>query len=46
MTLNLVKGKGHDMWPGWFQCRELVDFVVAQARKNGPGNSVTGGRNG
>ncbi len=32
MTLNLVRGKGHDMWPGWFECRELVDFVVSQAR--------------
>ncbi len=32
MTLNLVQGKGHDMWPGWFECQELLDFVVSQAR--------------
>ena len=36
MTLNVVKGQGHNMWPGWFQCRELVDFVIAHARKGQP----------
>jgi pimeloyl-ACP methyl ester carboxylesterase len=30
MTLKLVPGGGHDMSPGWFQCQELVDFVVAR----------------
>ena len=33
MTLNVVKGQGHTMWPGWFQCQELVDFVIAHAHK-------------
>lgn len=32
MTLNVVKGRGHDMWSGWFECQELVDFIVAHAR--------------
>jgi len=32
MTLRVIKGKGHDMWPGWFQCQELVDFVIAHSR--------------
>ena len=36
MTLNVVKGQGHNMWPGWFQCQELVDFVIAQALKGRP----------
>ena len=27
------KGQGHNMWPGFFQCQELVDFVIAQAKK-------------
>jgi alpha-beta hydrolase superfamily lysophospholipase len=36
MTLNVVKGQGHNMWPGWFQCQELVDFVIAQAHKGKP----------
>jgi len=30
MTLNVVKCGAHDCWPGWFQCRELVDFVIAK----------------
>ena len=36
MTINVVKGKGHDMWPGWFQCQELVDFVIIHARRGLP----------
>lgn len=31
MTLRVVNGQGHDMWPGWFQCRELIDFVIRHA---------------
>jgi TolB protein len=30
MTLIVPKGQGHNMWSGFFQCRELVDFVIAQ----------------
>jgi hypothetical protein len=22
------KGQGHNMWTGFFQCQELVDFVI------------------
>jgi len=36
MTLKIVEGQGHNMWSGWFQCQELVDFVVAHARNNSP----------
>jgi pimeloyl-ACP methyl ester carboxylesterase len=32
-TLKVIDGRGHDLWPGWFQCEELVDFVVANSRK-------------
>ena len=32
MTLKIVKGQGHNHWTGWFQCQELVDFVLAHAR--------------
>lgn len=32
MTLVVPKGQGHNMWPGFFRCRELVDFVIAAAR--------------
>lgn len=31
MTLMVIKGRGHDHWPGWVQCQELVDFVIAHA---------------
>jgi len=31
IILRVVKGKGHDMWAGWFQSRELVEFVVRHA---------------
>ena len=42
MTLNVVKGQGHNMWSGWFQCQELVDFVIAQAHKRRPNRSDGG----
>ncbi|MFO0877450.1 MAG: sialate O-acetylesterase [Gemmataceae bacterium] len=31
MTLLVPRGQGHNMWTGFFQCPELVEFVVAQA---------------
>ena len=31
MELRIVRGQGHNMWRGFFECRELVDFVIAQA---------------
>ncbi len=31
MQLIVPPGQGHNMWPGFFQCQELVDFVLAQA---------------
>ena len=31
MTLIVPPQQGHNMWPGFFQCRELVEFVVAHA---------------
>jgi pimeloyl-ACP methyl ester carboxylesterase len=32
MTLIVPPGQGHNMWPGFFRCQELVDFVIARAR--------------
>jgi hypothetical protein len=32
MTLRVIKGQGHNMWTGWFECQELVDFVIAHAK--------------
>jgi pimeloyl-ACP methyl ester carboxylesterase len=34
MTLIVPPGQGHNMWPGFFTCQELVDFVLAQLKGN------------
>jgi len=36
MTLRVVHGQGHNLWPGWFHCRQLVDFVITHARDDRP----------
>ncbi len=28
MTLRVMPGRGHDMWSGWFQNQELMDFLI------------------
>ncbi|MCF7975075.1 MAG: prolyl oligopeptidase family serine peptidase [Phycisphaerae bacterium] len=33
MTLEVVKGQGHNMWSGWFHSQDLVDFVIANSRE-------------
>lgn len=33
MTLKVVEGQGHNMWSGWFQDQELVDFVLSHAER-------------
>lgn len=32
IRLIRVDGQGHSFWPGFFQCQELVDFLIRQAR--------------
>ena len=32
MELIVPKGQGHNMWRGFFECQELVDFVIKHAR--------------
>jgi pimeloyl-ACP methyl ester carboxylesterase len=32
MQLIVPKGQGHNMWPGFFQCQELVAFVLKRAK--------------
>jgi hypothetical protein len=34
MTLEVVEGQGHNMWPGWFHSQALVDFVTAHAARD------------
>ena len=31
MRLRIPPGQGHNVWDGFFQCRELVEFVIARA---------------
>ena len=31
MTLVVPPQQGHNMWPGFFRCRELVEFVITHA---------------
>ncbi len=33
MQLIIPPGQGHNLWEGFFQSQELVDFVVAQAQR-------------
>ena len=37
MILEVVKGQGHNMWAGWFQSQNLVDFILAHATGNSNG---------
>jgi hypothetical protein len=32
MQLVIAENQGHNMWPGFFQCQPLVDFVIEQSR--------------
>ncbi|MGC6457249.1 MAG: alpha/beta hydrolase family protein [Akkermansiaceae bacterium] len=32
ITVEVVKGGGHDMWKGWFQSEALTNFVIKRAR--------------
>ncbi len=31
ITLKIAEGQGHNMWQGFFECQELVDFVIGLA---------------
>jgi pimeloyl-ACP methyl ester carboxylesterase len=33
MELIVPKNQGHNMWPGFFQCEELVAFVVRVSQR-------------
>jgi pimeloyl-ACP methyl ester carboxylesterase len=32
MVLKIAQGQGHNLWDGFFQCQELVDFVIVNTR--------------
>jgi predicted esterase len=33
VTLEVIKGQGHNMWSGWFKNQKIVDFVIANATR-------------
>ena len=33
MTLEVVKGQGHNLWMGWFHSQKLVDFILVNAAR-------------
>ena len=36
MELKVARGQGHNMWKGFFECQELVDFVMQRATGQEP----------
>jgi hypothetical protein len=34
MSLEVVKGRGHTLWSGWFQSKTLTDFVIENATRS------------
>lgn len=32
VELIVVEGQGHNFWPGFFRCQELVDFTIRRAK--------------
>jgi pimeloyl-ACP methyl ester carboxylesterase len=32
MELVVPRGQGHNLWSGFYQCKELVDFVIKHAK--------------
>ncbi len=34
MTLQIAEGQGHNYWRGFFECQDLVDFVIAHVGLN------------
>ncbi len=33
VELVVAEGQGHNFWPGFFQCQQLVDFAIRQAAR-------------
>jgi pimeloyl-ACP methyl ester carboxylesterase len=44
MQLVVPTGQGHNMWSGFFQCEELVTFVIAEARRANEAAAAPPGR--
>ena len=34
VELVVVEGQGHNLWPGFFHCHQLVDFAIRQAKSS------------
>lgn len=36
VEINVIEGQGHNMWRGWFECQELVDFLILHCKNSQP----------
>jgi len=36
IAVKLIAGEGHQATPAFFECRELIDFVLKQAKTKTP----------
>ena len=36
--LTVAEGQGHNYWPGFFRCQDLIDFVIKAAREGARAN--------
>ena len=32
MELTIAEGQGHNFWPGFFRCDELIEFAIKRAK--------------
>ena len=39
VTLVVAKGQGHNFWPGFFRCEELIEFTIQRALMGQAANS-------
>jgi alpha-beta hydrolase superfamily lysophospholipase len=44
VTLIVAKGQGHNLWDGFFRCRQLIDFAIQRAKIGAAPAAVGEGR--
>jgi len=44
VTLVVAKGQGHNLWDGFFRCRQLTDFAIQRAKAGAAPAAVGEGR--
>ncbi len=44
VSVEVVKGQGHNMWSGWFESKKLTDFMISKAIGSTPIAAQTTGK--